>query len=234
MQDEPSVNTEEAEIERMPAEIPQAPIETQILEDLDSVTQRNAAAEGPITPIDVIENIKLETFVNKTIVNDNNVVDVPDYQEKDKMLEEVRKMISEPPQDLTTVILSSPETTTYQHIPETTTEAPSTQPDEITTPSTIAINTTPAPEAETIFAPIITNNNENINVYDEKLSIVTTAESTTPVSDLVIDFINGHEARSLIKLSVDVPLIFPFMIYLSSIKVEFVIEWRVSQGRGRD
>lgn len=178
IQDEPSVKSDEMS----PDEIPQAPLETPLVE-IEAITQRNVPVEGPITPIDVSENIKLETFVNKTIVNDNNVVDVPDYREKDKLLEEVRKMISEPPADFTTVLLNVIDTTTH-HITETTPESPMTTTEEITVPTTILITTTPAPETETIFVPINPYNNENINMYDEKLSIVTTADSTTLVSVL--------------------------------------------------
>lgn len=175
--DEPSVKAEEM----APEEIPQAPLETPLVE-IEPITQRNVPVEGPITPIDVSENIKLETFVNKTIVNDNNVVDVPDYREKDKLLDEVRKMISEPPADFTTVLFNIIETTTIHHITETTSESPTTTAEEITMPTTILVTTTPAPETETIFVPVNPYNNEHINMYDEKLSIVTTADSTTPVS----------------------------------------------------
>lgn len=131
-------------------------------------------AEGPITPIDVSESIKLETFVNKTIVNDNNVVDVPDFQEKDKLLDAVRKMISEPPTEPTSPTIV--EATTYHQILETTTEPSTMVAEEITT-TTVHVTTTPAvPEAETIFVPINPHNNENINVYDEKLSIIETTQ----------------------------------------------------------
>lgn len=142
--------------------------------EIEPITQRNVPAEGPITPIDVSENIKLETFVNKTIVNDNNVVDVPDFQEKDKLLEAVRKMISEPPTEPTSATIV--EATTYRHIIETTTEPPTTVAEEITTTTVHVTTTSAVPEAETIFVPINPHNNENINVYDEKLSITETTQ----------------------------------------------------------
>lgn len=151
------------------------------VEEIESVTLKHAADDSPMTPIDVIENIKLESYVNKTIVNDNNVVDVPVYEAKDKLLEEVRKMISEPPQELqTTITLTSSETTTLQQVPETTTDAPLVE--ETTKPSTVPVATTTAIETETIFVPIITNNNENINNYDDKFTVVTTTDSPLRVS----------------------------------------------------
>lgn len=216
------MQTEEAEREMIPEEIPETPVEIPEAPEIpfieiDPVTQRNAAVDGPMTPIDVIENIKLESYVNKTIVNDNNVVDVPVFQEKDKMLEEVRKMISEPQPELTTVMYSFVETTTREHIPETTTESPTTvQVEELmitTTTTIVPVTTTPAPEVETIFVPIIANNNENINIYDEKLSIVATTESSPTVSFLDRAS-KWNRYESLITFSVDIY----FMIYLSSIR----------------
>lgn len=142
------------------------------------VTRRNSVLEGPITPIDVIENIKLESYVNKTIVNDNNVVDVPVFQAKDEMLEEVKKMISDPPSEPTTLSASTTaESTTTQQVPEKTTEAPMTLPEEATLLSTVPFVTTPQIEAETIFVPIMISNNENINNYDDKFSVATATES---------------------------------------------------------
>lgn len=185
VQDEPSDDAEEVEI---PTEVLEAPVE-KILMETELATQRNVPVEG--MPIDVSENIKLESYVNKTIVNDNNVEDVPEYQEKDKMLEEVRKMISEPPAELTTVV----ETATYHYVPQTTTESTTVHVEELTTASTVPVTTTLTLEAETIFVPIDSRNNENINNYEEKLTIITTAESTTPVSDLV-GLVNGIESRS--------------------------------------
>ena len=192
MVDGPKMTLEVAET---PVEMPETSVKVpvDIPIETDSITQRNiAVVDGPITPIDMIENIKLESYVNKTIVNDNNVVDVPVYQEKDKMLEEVRKMISDPPTEGTTVTYTSPDTTTIQHVPETTTDATTIQVEEITTPTTVipVETTTSAPETETIFVPIIPNNNENINAYEEKFSVVvttTSTESSQPVS-LWIDF----------------------------------------------
>lgn len=182
-QDEPSAKTEE-KIKRPVEDVSEIPVEIPITE-VEPVTQRNSVAEGPITPIDVIENIKLESYVNKTIVNDNNVVDVPVYQTKDEMLEEVKKMISEPPTDLTTVVLTTTtESSTTQQILEIekTNDAQTTSPEEVTKSSSIlVVGTTLQTDAETIFVPIIINNNENINSYDEKVSVIGTAESP-PVS----------------------------------------------------
>lgn len=138
------------------------------------VTQR--IVENP-TPIDDSENKKLESYVNKTIVNDNNVVDVPVFEEKDKMLEEVKKLISEPQLEPTTVLVT--ETTTTQIVVETTTEQPpattTQQTEEPTKPSTVSVTSAPQLETETIFVPISSNNNENIKVDEEKLSIETTS-----------------------------------------------------------
>ena len=176
-------------------EISRAPAVESPLVEFDPepmVTQR--VIESP-TPIDETENKKLESYVNKTIVNDNNVVDVPVFEEKDKLLEEVKKMISEPQPESTTVMVSSIETTTYQAIVETSTERPLTtllQTDEPLTPSTSPTSsTTRALETETIFVPIHINHKENINNYEEKQPEATTVESTTtlqPVSQLWIDF----------------------------------------------
>lgn len=176
-------------------EISRAPAVESPLVEFDPepmVTQR--VIESP-TPIDESENKKLESYVNKTIVNDNNVVDVPVFEEKDKLLEEVKKMISEPQPEPTTVMVSSPETTTYQAPMETTTEHPLTitpQTNEPSTPSTGPTTfATPAPETETIFVPIRINHNENINNYEDKQPEVTTVENTSTtqsVSQLWIDF----------------------------------------------
>lgn len=188
------VSEPEAEIPQTPFEVPEVAVELpqlpiEIPLEIESITQTNTAGDGNI---DMIENIKLETFVNKTIVNDNNVVDVPVFEEKDKMLEEVRKMISEPPTDGTTVTDTTvTESSTIHHVPETTTtEAPTTiqEVEETNTVSTIpafVIASTPAPETETIFIPIMTNNNENINAYEEKFPVATTTESSPRVSFLL-------------------------------------------------
>lgn len=189
------------ELPEVPAELP--------LPEIESVTHRNAALDsGPITPIDVSENIKLESYVNKTIVNDNNVVDVPVYPSEDKILEAVKKMISEPPTEPTAsneIFLM--ETTTLQQLPETTAESTTVHVGEITKPSTVPVPTTPAPDTETIFAPILTDNNENIKAYDEKVPIVLTTDSSQRVS-FWADFINGIETTRCLQLSVDVSLNF--------------------------
>lgn len=150
--------------------------------EVESIAPVVTPVESPITPIDVIENIKLESYVNKTIVNDNNVVEVPMYEEKDKMLEEVKKLISEPPQELTTAELPLTETTTLLVTTETTTEQPTTTTTvHIHEETTIThVTPSPVPETETIFDPIIASNNENIN--EENLSLLTTTESSTRVS----------------------------------------------------
>lgn len=176
-QDEPSADLKETTISQAAPEvkledIPKIPVDVPLPEpeETEPITHRS-----PITPIDVIENIKLESYVNKTIVNDNNVVDVPIYQEKDKMLEEVRKLISEPPVELTTVIVVTTEATTIHNIPETTTEAITTLFEEETTQSTtVLVTMTSAPETETIFAPINNENNQNFIAYEDKISLLTT------------------------------------------------------------
>lgn len=187
VQDEPSRATEETISAIVPEEVPVLPaVEIPAIE-IDSITQRTSVIDGPIIPIDVIENIKLESYVNKTIVNDNNVVDVPVYQEKDKMLEEVKKLISEPTQEPTTLqFTTTVETTTIIVTTETTTERPTTTiPIEETTSTTkTPIILTPAPETETIFDPIKPDNNENINLYEENISVLTTTESSPRVSFL--------------------------------------------------
>lgn len=196
VQDEPAVEVADktespihyVEISRVPA------VESPLVEfdPEPMVTQR--VIESP-TPLDESENKKLESYVNKTIVNDNNVVDVPVFEEKDKLLEEVKKMISEPQLESTTVMVGSTEATTYQAPVEATTEHPLTitpQTDEPSTPSTAATtSSTPAPETETIFVPIRINHNENINNYEDKQPETTTVESMStmqPVSQLWIDF----------------------------------------------
>lgn len=192
IQDEPSLNTEEAIREMVPEEVPMLPAEIPE-QEVEPITQRSVNADGPITPIDVSENIKLESYVNKTIVNDNNVVDVPVYEEKDKMLEEVRKMISEPPADPSTPESTiSIETTTTQHVPETTTESATTKFEEVTPATPVA--TTAAAETETIFVPVIALHNENINTFDEKFSILTTSE---PLRVSVLDRINWKSKRAV-------------------------------------
>lgn len=193
VQDEPVVITEETIIQAA-EEIPEVPAENP-LPEIESVTQRNTVLDaGLITPIDVSENIKLESYVNKTIVNDNNVVDVPVYQTNDKMLEEVKKMISEPPAESTTNNDVSVETTTLHQITETTTESTTVHIVETTKSSIVPVATTSVPEAETIFVPIITNNNENIINYDMKVPDIdiTTTDNSQRVS-FWTDFINGNE-----------------------------------------
>lgn len=167
----------EEAIPEIAKEAPEVPVV-----EIESITPIVTPVE---TPIDVIENIKLESYVNKTIVNDNNVVEVPMYEEKDKMLEEVKKLISEPPQELTTADVPLTETTTLLITTETTTEQPTTTTaahihEETTKSAIIHVTLTPAPETETIFDPIIASNNENIN--EENLSLLTTTESSTRVS----------------------------------------------------
>lgn len=207
VQDEPSADKKETTISQVIPEeldeISKLAVDTptpEILE-IEPITQRNPALDGSVTPIDVIENIKLESYVNKTIVNDNNVVDVPLYQEQDKMLEEVRKMISEPPAELTTVTVTSTEATTIQNIPETTAEAVTSQFEEITQPTTVHVTMTPAPETETIFVPINYVNNENLDIVKEKLSETT---EIPRVSFCWTDSIDEDEASRLLQLSMDV------------------------------
>lgn len=192
-QDEPSADTKETTIrQETPEEVEEVsklPVDTTIpvIRETEQITQRNIALDGSITPIDVIENIKLESYVNKTIVNDNNVVDVPLYQEKDQMLEEVRKMISEPPAELTTVAVTSTEATTIRILPETTIDGIiTTQYEEITQTTMFPVTVTPAPETETIFVPINTANNENVHVYDDKLSVISTEISRVSVLGLLM------------------------------------------------
>lgn len=200
-------------------EKPEVPVEIS-LPEIKSTTQRNIVPDSaPITPIDVIENIKLESYVNKTIVNDNNVVDVPVYQAKDKMLEEVKKMISDPPVESTTATADvSIETTTLQPLPETTTETTTVKSSEATKPyTTVTVATHSALETETIFVPIMTNNNENIENYDEKVSVIATTDNSQRVS-VWTDFVIGSETTRCLQLSVDVLLI--FMISISCFKAE--------------
>lgn len=179
-------------INQIAEKLPEVPAENP-LPDIELATQSNNALDaGVITPIDVSENMKLETYVNKTIVNDNNVVDVPVYQAKDKMLDEVRKMISEPPAEPTTTNDISVEASTLAQLPETTTDLTTVQVVDTTKPSTVPAATTPAPETETIFVPILSNNNEKINNYDEKFPVLTTTDSSQRVS-FWTDFINGNE-----------------------------------------
>lgn len=196
IQDEPSLNTEEGirEMipEMVPEEVPMLPAEIPE-QEVEPITQRSVNVDRPITPIDVSENIKLESYVNKTIVNDNNVVDVPVYEEKDKMLEEVRKMISEPPVDPSTPESTvSIETTTPQHVPETTTESATIKFEEVTAATSVA--TTAAAETETIFVPVNAQHNENMNTFDEKFSILTTSE---PLRVSVLDRINWKSKRAV-------------------------------------
>lgn len=193
-------------------ELPVAEIPVDVPIEVEPMTQRTTSVEGP-TPIDVSENIKLESYVNKTIVNDNNVVDVPVYEEKDKMLEEVKKMISDPPPEMTTTVEPTEEATTVQHVVETTTMSPpTTQIEETTEPPTVPVvvvtTTTQASEAETVFVPVMTRNNEHINVYEEKDSIVdttTTVEGSQRVSFLLDRAYKWQRMDNSI-----------FMIYLSS------------------
>lgn len=138
-----------------------------------------------MTPMDLNEMNKLKSDVDKTIEDANNIVDVPVYQEEDKMLEEVIKLISEPTETTTAFIASIPSIATtiyyHHHVAETTTtEQPSiiqTEESILQMPSTIAV----VQEAETILVPI--TNNESISNYEEKLSIVTTPSHLTTVEN---------------------------------------------------
>ena len=203
--------TEETINQVIAEDLPEKPAENP-LPEIESVTHRNIALDdGLISSIDVSENIKLESYVNKTIVNDNNVVDVPDYPTKDKILEAVKKMISEPPPELTTTNDFPSEITILQQLPEVSTESTTVHAVNMANPSTVPVaTTTPAPEVETIFVPILTNNNENIIIYGDIVTVPTTTDNSQPVS-FWTDFINGNETARCLQLSVDVLL--NFIVY---------------------
>jgi hypothetical protein len=173
-----------------------------------TVRTNDNVVDGP-TPIGTSEILKLETEVDKTIENANNVRDVviPAIQQEDKILEEIVQMISAAPEAEVTSEVTM--ITTIAH----TTELPLTEThhhhhhnhhhhtpvEDLTTiqvddKSTIDLITIPSttttiaePDAETIFPPI-NNVHNNEHRHDEKLPIVgeeletTTIASSTTVS----------------------------------------------------
>jgi len=167
----------------------------------DSVTQRTNVYEIPITPMDENEMIKLKKDVDKTIEDTNNVVVVPEPPvEEDKILEEVKKIISEPSTERAITIGSSEFVTTMQQqqqqteletataiistelpIVITVTAAPHVVVDEVIKTTTLenldspTTTTTIAAEAEAFIT-----NNESTNNYDDKLSIVELSTEKAP------------------------------------------------------
>lgn len=181
-------------------------------EPITTIRTNENVIDGP-TPIGTSEILKLETEVDKTIENANNVIDVviPPIQQEDKLLEEIVHMISNSPESVTTLpsTTEAPITVTYHqkhhhhhhHHHEVESEELTTILDESTVKTTLDLITIPssttiAPEVETIFPPInnIHNNEEHhhyhhfTNAFDEKLPIViesTTTTATTMVSEIM-------------------------------------------------
>lgn len=181
---------------------------SEINEPITTIRTNENVIDGP-TPIETSEILKLETEVDKTIENANNVIDVviPPIQQEDKLLEEIVHMISNSPESLTTTLPPSttdaPITVTYHqkhhhhhHHHEVESEELTTIFDENVGKTTIDLITIPsstttatAVEAETIN--IIHNNEEHhhhhhTNAFDEKLPIVIelTTTTTTTVSEI--------------------------------------------------
>jgi hypothetical protein len=137
----------------------------------------------------------LESIVNKTIANDNNVFEVPLVDEKDQYLEEVARNFDSVTEPTEGTIDYEIKLTTHQtqQTDESEVELPTTK---FTTPSTSTINeeivehdsntavmmtSPPEEETETVFvAPNENTNNEVVNNNNlERLSIETTI---TPAS----------------------------------------------------
>lgn len=180
-------------------------------EPITTIRTNENVIDGP-TPIGTSEILKLETEVDKTIENANNVIDVviPPIQQEDKLLEEIVHMISNSPEGVTTLpsTTEAPITVTYHqkhhhhhhhHHHEVESEELTTILDESTVKTTLDLITIPssttiAPEVETIFPPInnINNNEEHhhyhhfTNAFDEKLPIVIeSTTATTMVSEIM-------------------------------------------------
>jgi hypothetical protein len=112
------------------------------LPEIESITERTSeesVIDGP-TPIQQNEILKLETEVDKTIENANNVVDVPmpPYQQEDKILEQIVHMFSRAPEEITT----STENTDLYAATATTTTTTTTTTIATTITSTILESTT--------------------------------------------------------------------------------------------
>lgn len=190
---------------------------SEINEQITTIRTNENVIDGP-TPIGTSEIRKLETEVDKTIENANNVIDVviPPIQQEDKLLEEIVHMISNSPESVTTLpsTTEAPVTVTYHqkhhhhhHHHEVESEELTTILDENAVKTTIDLITIPsstttttiAPEVETIFPPI--NNNEEqrhhhhlTNAFDEKLPIV--IELTTTSSSTVSEIMKLNEKLS--------------------------------------
>lgn len=182
-------------------EISQAPAVELPTEENEPITQRIIPIDVP-TPIDPIENFKLETIVNKTIVNDNNVFEVPLVDEKDQYLEEVEKnfvTVTEPTIHTEAAIEYETKLTTHQTQPdESEVEIPTTKFttiattifDEVEHESNIVSVTSPSSseETETVFvAPNEPTNNEVVNNNLERLSIETTITPASTVTNKVVE-----------------------------------------------
>lgn len=217
-EDDASINSrnfvEEEELQEskiIKLEISQAPALMIPTEENEPITSKIIPIDDVPTPIDTIENIKLESIVNKTIVNDNNVFDVP-LGHDDQLLEEVeqRMSVTEPQPEstmdfekrLTTHPIVEP-TVETPNVDETLTTKPTTTVSIADTeidhsPNSIPMTSPPETdendgnddddESETVLmpSPNESTNNEVVNFENlEQSSIETTTIMATTASNTV-------------------------------------------------
>lgn len=161
------------------------------------------------TPIDPIESTKLESIVNKTIVNDNNVFDVPLEAERDEdqLLAEVMRVTDA--QTEPTIMDFEKRLTTQQPTVEGTNEE-----EVLTTEKVVTITTTSS--VTTLATEEVTEQNSHSNAMtsppeidsDDNDDMLDVAETFLPVPNesLNNEDINNEEME---QLSIETTTIMP-------------------------
>lgn len=195
--DKPTTPSREYEVEDLIKEKSFPDPLSELIEQTTIRTNENVV-DGP-TPIGSSEIFKLETEVDKTIENANNVLDVPiaPYQPDDKILEEIVDMIPNVATRIPIDIILSSTTKapfTYQEaqIPEDVEETRLIDVfedfDKLTTIdlTTTTLNPSIIAQEEEITSSPIDNihNHENHfeNIFDDKMSVFYATKPTTVVS----------------------------------------------------
>lgn len=139
------------------------------------------------TPIDPIENIKLESIVNKTIVNDNNVFDVP-LGHEDQLLEEVeqRMSVTEPQPEST---MDFEKRLTTHHTAEPTVET-SNEDETLTIKPTTIVSITDeeivhSPNSIPMTSPPETNENDGSDNDDESETVLMPSPNESTNNEVV-------------------------------------------------
>lgn len=139
------------------------------------------------TPIDPIENIKLESIVNKTIVNDNNVFDVP-LGHEDQLLEEVeqRMSVTEPQPEST---MDFEKRLTTHHTAEPTVET-SNEDETLTIKPTTIVSITDeeiehSPNSVPMTSPPETNENDGSDNDNESETVLMPSPNESTNNEVV-------------------------------------------------